>query len=145
MRATDLSDAMPLQAALAEFVASGAYDRHLSKLRRVLRARRDALCEALARELPQAALFARPEGGTQLWVDLGAGIDSADLLADAIGAGVLFAPGSLFHGDGRPSSGLRLAFAMADEEAIRRGVAALGRLVAQRLAAGPRPAAGVQV
>jgi hypothetical protein len=43
------------------------------------------------------------------------------------------------------SSGLRLAFAMADEAAIRRGVAALGGLVARRLAAGPRPAAGVQV
>src|SRR5262245_5081668 len=144
-RATDLSDAMPLQAALAEFVASGAYDRHLAKLRRVLRARRDALCDALARELPQATLFARPEGGLQLWVDLGGGIDASDLLADAIGAGVLFAPGGQFYSDGRPSSGLRLAFAMADEAAIRRGVAALGRLVARRLAAGPRPVAGVQV
>ncbi len=144
-RATDLSDAMPLQAALAEFVASGAYDRHLSKLRRVLRARRDALCEAVARELPGAAVFARPEGGTQLWVDLGGGIDTSDLLADAVGAGVLFAPGSQFHSDGRPSSGLRLSFAMADEAAIRRGVAALGGLVAKRLAAGPRAVAGVQV
>jgi GntR family transcriptional regulator/MocR family aminotransferase len=144
-RATDLSDAMPLQAALAEFVASGAYDRHLGRLRRVLRARRDALCETLARELPRAPVFARPEGGTQLWVDLGGGIDTSDLLADAIGAGVLFAPGSQFYADGRPSSALRLAFAMADEAAIRRGVGALGRLVARRLAAGPRPAAGVQV
>jgi GntR family transcriptional regulator/MocR family aminotransferase len=144
-RATDLADAMPFQAALAEFVASGAYDRHLARLRRVLRARRDALCEALERELPQATLFARPEGGTQLWVDLGGGIDTSELLADAIGEGVLFAPGSQFHSDGRPSSGLRLAFAMADEAAIRRGVAALGRVVARRLAAGRRPAAGVQV
>ncbi len=144
-RATDLSDAMPLQAALAEFVVSGAYDRHLAKVRRVLRARRDVLFEALARELPDAAVFTRPEGGTQVWVDLGGGIDTSDLLADAIGAGVLFAPGSLFHCDGRASSGLRLAFAMADEAAIRRGVAALGQLVARRLAAGPRPAAGVQI
>jgi DNA-binding transcriptional MocR family regulator len=144
-RATDLSDAMPLQAALAEFVASGAYDRHLAKLRRVLRARRDALFEALERELPDAAVSTRPEGGTQVWVDLGGGIDTSDLLADAIGAGVLFAPGSLFHCDGRASSGLRLAFAMADEAAIRHGVAALGQLVAKRLASGPRPAAGVQV
>jgi DNA-binding transcriptional MocR family regulator len=144
-RATDLSDAMPLQAALAEFVASGAYDRHLAKLRRALRSRRDALFEALERHLPGAAVWTRPEGGTQVWVDLGGGIDTSDLLADAVGAGVLFAPGSHFHHDGRGSSGLRLAFAMADEAAIRRGVAALGGLVARRRAAGPRSAAGVQV
>jgi DNA-binding transcriptional MocR family regulator len=140
-RATDLSDAMPLQAALAEFVASGAYDRHLAKLRRVLRARRDALCEALEEHLPEAALWTRPEGGTQVWVELPDGVDTSELLPDAVGAGVLFAPGSHFHHDGRPSSGLRLAFAMADEAAIRRGVAALGQVVRRRLAAGPRPAA----
>ena len=144
-RATDLSDAMPLQAALAEFVASGAYDRHLVRLRRVLRARRDALCDALAEHLPEGASFARPEGGTQLWVELPGGIDTADLLADAIGAGVLFAPGSQFFCDGRASSGMRLSFAMADEASIRRGVAALGALACRRRASGARPAAGIQV
>jgi GntR family transcriptional regulator/MocR family aminotransferase len=144
-RATDLADATPLQAALAEFLASGAYDRHLARLRRALRSRRDALFEALERHLPRAEVFARPEGGMQVWLDLGGGIDTGDLLADAIGAGVLFAPGSHFHHDGRPSSGLRLAFAMADEAAIRRGVEALGSLLSRRLAAGPRSAAGVHV
>jgi GntR family transcriptional regulator/MocR family aminotransferase len=144
-RATDLSDAMPLQAALAEFVASGAYDRHLARLRRVLLGRRDALCAALERHLPDAALWTRPEGGTQVWIDLGHGIDTSDLLADAVGAGVLFAPGAQFHHDGRASSALRLAFAMADEAAIDRGVATLGRLVARRLAAGPRQAVGAHI
>jgi len=144
-RATDLADAMPLQAALAEFVASGAYDRHLARIRRVLRGRRDALCAALERHLPDAVAWTRPEGGTQMWIDLGHGFDTGDLLADAVGAGVLFAPGSQFLHDGRASSGLRLAFAMADEAAIERGVAALGRLVARSLAAGPRPAVGAHI
>ncbi len=144
-RVTDLSDAMPLQAALAEFVASGAYDRHLARLRAVLRGRRDALLDAVARHLPGARVWTRPQGGTQVWVDLGHGIDTSDLLADAVGAGVLFAPGSQFHHDGRPSSGLRLAFAMADEAAIGRGVAALGSLVARRLAVGPRPVVGARI
>jgi DNA-binding transcriptional MocR family regulator len=144
-RATDLADAMPLQAALAEFVASGAYDRHLARIRRVLRGRRDTLCAALERHLPDAVVWTRPEGGTQMWIDLGNGFDTGDLLADAVGAGVLFAPGSQFLHDGRASSGLRLAFAMADEAAIERGVAALGRLVARSLASGPRPAVGAHI
>ena len=50
--ATDLGGALPLQAALADFVRSGAYDRHLAGLRRRLRSRRDALLEALAAEMP---------------------------------------------------------------------------------------------
>jgi GntR family transcriptional regulator/MocR family aminotransferase len=137
-RAADLSDAMPLQAALAEFVRSGAYDRHLAGLRRVLESRRDALLGALADDMPPGTRWTEPQGGYQVWVELPGGIDTAALLADAMRAGVLFAPGYQFHCDGRPSSALRLTVAMADEGAIERGVATLGRLVRERLAAAPR-------
>jgi len=135
-QATDLSDAMPLQAALAEFVAGGAYDRHLARLRRVLKGRAAAVRDALARHMPEGARWTRPQGGYQVWVELPQGIDTADLLADAAAAGVLFVPGSQFHADGRPSSCLRLSFAMADEAALRRGVRALAGVVAERLARG---------
>jgi len=144
-QATDLSDAMPLQAALAEFMARGAYDRYLLRLRRVLRSRCDALLEALAREMPAGARWTTPQGGYQVWVELPEGIDTSDLLADAVGAGVLFAPGAQFNHDGRPSSGLRLSFAMADEDALRRGVADLGRVIRDRLASQPRRAAQVHI
>jgi DNA-binding transcriptional MocR family regulator len=137
-QATDLSDAMPLQAALAEFVAEGAYDRHLARLRRVLRGRRDALLEALERELPPGSRWTRPEGGYQVWVELQNGIDTSELLPDAVAAGVLFAPGAWFHHDGRPSSALRLTFAMADEASLRSGVAALGAVIRGSAASGPR-------
>jgi DNA-binding transcriptional MocR family regulator len=132
---------MPLQAALAEFVAAGEYDRHLARLRRVLLARRDAVLEALAEHLPAGARWTTPEGGYQIWVELPEGIDTRDLLADAVGAGVLFAPGSQFNHDGRASRCLRLSFAMADAALLRRGVAALGRVLEARLGAAARPAA----
>jgi GntR family transcriptional regulator/MocR family aminotransferase len=144
-QATDLSDAIPLQAALAEFTASGAYDRHLTRLRRVLRARRDAVLEALAREMPEGTSWTRPEGGYQVWVGLPEGLDASDLLADAVGAGVLFAPGSLFHLNGRASRHLRLSIAMAGEAALCAGVAALAGVVARRLTSAPRPRARVHV
>ena len=87
--ATDLSDSMPLPAALAELVTSGTYDRHLVKLRRELRLRRDALLAALAREMPEGTTWTRPEGGYQLWVELPFEVDTRDLLADAARAGVV--------------------------------------------------------
>ena len=52
---------------------------------------------------------------------------------------MLFAPGSQFHHDGRASRGLRLSIAMANEASLRRGVAALGRVLAARLGASERP------
>ena len=131
-QATDLSDAMPLQAALAEFVSSGAYDRHLAKLLRVLRRRRDALLLALTEHMPEGTRWTEPEGGYQVCVELPEDIDTSELLPDAVGAGVLFAPGSQFHHDGRRSSCLRLTFAMADEASLRRGVAALGEVIRGR-------------
>jgi len=143
--ASDLSDALPLQVALAEFVASGEYDRHLARLRRVLRGRRDALLEALAQHMPEGAHWTSPEGGYQVWLELPGAVDTRDLLADAVAQGVLFAPGSQFFSDGRPSNGLRLAFAMAGEDALRRGVERLARVVAAHRTNGAPASARVPV
>jgi DNA-binding transcriptional MocR family regulator len=141
---------MPLQAALAELVTSGAYDRHLTKLRRELRARRDALLEALERYMPDGTSWTRPEGGYQLWVELPDApfeLDTRDLLADAARAGVTFHPGASFLPDHSASRGLRLTVAQADVAAIGRGIEALGRVVCERLEQDPvaRQVASVQL
>ena len=148
--ATDLSDSMPLQAALAELVSSGVYDRHLTKLRRVLRERRDAMLDALARHMPDGTTWTRPEGGYQIWVELPDEpfeIDTRDLLADAARAGVTYHPGASFLPDRGASRGLRVTVAQADVDQIERGVEALGRVVRERFAQDPaaRQAADVQL
>jgi len=144
--AADLGGALPLQAALADFLTSGGYDRHLARLRRRLRGRRDALLEALESEMPEGARYARPEGGYQTWVELPAPLDTRELFVDAVRAGVLFAPGHQFLLDGRASSGMRLSIALASPAQIRRGVALLGALVRDRLRAqGARPGGRVDI
>ena len=91
------------------------------------------------------ASWTTPEGGFQVWVELPGGIDTDDLLTDAVGAGVLFAPGSQYNHDGRPSSCLRLSFSLADEAGLRRGVAALAGVLRERLESTPRVAAGIHI
>jgi len=144
-QATDLSDSMMLQAALAEFVTDGSYERHLRKLRRVLVERRDALLEELRNTMPAGVSWAEPEGGYQVWVELPSGLDTGELLADAVGAGVLFAPGFQFHHDGRPSNCLRLTYAMTGSESLRRGIRILADLVRARLKVGTRSAAAIHI
>jgi len=135
--ATDLSDALPIQAALARFVESGDYDRHLERMRSVLLSRHEAMDAALSREMPEGTTWTRPEGGYQRWLELPFEVDTRDLLPDAARAGVLFSPGTLFLPDGRPSRAMRLTVACADEDEIRRGVAALGDVVRRSGAAEP--------
>ena len=129
---TDLSDAMPLQAALEEFVRSGEYDRHLGRMRRMLRSRTKAILAALEQEMPDGTTWTEPEGGYQVWLELGFDVDTRDLLADAAREGVLFAPGSQFFADRGPSRGLRLTLAQANEDEIRRGGAILGEVIRRR-------------
>ena len=134
--ATDLSDALLLQSALARFVRSGEYDRHLAKIRKVLRSRHRAMDEALSASMPAGTTWTKPDGGYQLWLELRDAVDTRDMLAEAARAGVLYSPGTLFMPDARPSSAMRLTVACADELEIARGVAALGEVV--EAARGPR-------
>lgn len=131
--ATDLSDAQLLQAALSEFIEEGAYDRHLGRIRRELRLRHVAVHEALGASMPEGTRWTRPEGGYQVWVELPFAVDTRDLLADASRAGMLYSPGAHFLPDGGASRSLRLTLARASSDQIHRGIAALGRVVAERL------------
>jgi DNA-binding transcriptional MocR family regulator len=137
---TDLSDALPLQAGLARFIGSGGYDRHLARMRKMLRSRHRVLDDALEAAMPEGAGWTSPEGGYQRWVELPDGIDTREMLADAARAGVLYSPGTLFMPDSRPSNAMRLTVACADEDEIRRGVAALGEVI--HAVRKPRPGAG---
>jgi 2-aminoadipate transaminase len=128
---------MPLQAALAEFLTEGEYERHLNRLRRELRERREALTNALASNMPQGSWWTEPEGGYQLWVELPFEVDTRDLLAEAAQAGVLFAPGSQFLPGRGPSRGLRLTIAQANSDEIARGIQILARVIEERLASEP--------
>ena len=133
---TDLSGAPAMQAAVARFVEAGAYDRHLNRLRKTLRERRDTMLDALEKHMPDGTLWTRPDGGYQVWVTLPENIDSRALLREAQTAGVLFAPGYQFHHDARPSSSLRLTTALVDCAQIRKGIALLGEVTQRHLASG---------
>lgn len=58
----DFFVAGPLQDAAVDFLTSPAYRRHLSRVRSVLRQRRDALVSALRRQLPDLAPAEPPTG-----------------------------------------------------------------------------------
>jgi len=75
------------QLAFAEFLAGGAYDRHLRRARRLHRERRDAVVAAVRRHLPRARI-AGIAAGLHLVLELPPGVDDVALAARAAGAGL---------------------------------------------------------
>jgi 2-aminoadipate transaminase len=119
------------QAIVHELAARGAFEPNLERIKGLLRTRRDAMLDALDRELAgTGASWSRPEGGYFVWLELPGGTDAAALLDRATEAGVTFVRGSDFFpaGEGRGSSA-RLAFSYESPERISEGVALLAELL----------------
>src|SRR5215469_3704066 len=89
------------QATVLEFLQRDSFGPNLVRVNGLLRERRDAMLEALARELPEDATFTRPEGGYFVWVELPSGPPSSELLGEAEEAGVTFVKGGDFFPGGR--------------------------------------------
>jgi 2-aminoadipate transaminase len=118
------------QATVLELLRRQSFLPNLERVNGLLRARRDAMLEALARELPEDAAWTRPDGGYFVWVDLPSGPPASELLVEAEEAGVTFVKGSDFFARGRGGErSLRLAFSFVSPDEIAEGVAKLGALV----------------
>jgi len=86
--------------------------------------------------MPPGVRWTEPQGGMFLWLSLPKGMDAAALLRRAIAeANVAFVPGRAFHHDGSGADTLRLNFSLAPPEKIADGIARLGALIANVLAA----------
>ena len=118
------------QATVFEFLRRGNFEPNLERVSALLGARRDAMLEALERELPDSR-WSRPQGGYFVWLELPEGADAGALLERATAAGVTFVPGADFGG--APNTA-RLAFSFVSPDEIREGVRRLAALVREPLA-----------
>jgi DNA-binding transcriptional MocR family regulator len=132
-RYSDLHTSSLTQAAVAEFLNEGHYDRHLKRLQYIYRQRRAALLDALEQHLPAEATWTRPEGGYALWVTLPPSVPVLELLAASRKEGVIFTPGSYFFAQEPAQNGFRLSIAHTDLPAIVHGVEVLGRLIREHM------------
>jgi 2-aminoadipate transaminase len=124
---TYISPPFLTQATVFELIDRGAFEPNLERIRGLLRTRRDAMRDALARELSGEATWSHPAGGYFLWADLPA--DAASLLERAEARGVTFVKGSDFFPDGTGLRSARLAFSYASPSEIDEGVSTLASLL----------------
>jgi GntR family transcriptional regulator / MocR family aminotransferase len=127
---SDLGSPVIDQLALAQLIASGAYDRQLRLLRRRYRARRDALTDALARWLPGAVVHG-VSAGIQLYVALPPDHDEAAVVEAAAERGVAVEGVAPLRIAGGGPPALVLGFARLPEHRLAEAVRLLASCLAE--------------
>jgi 2-aminoadipate transaminase len=129
-QAADLHTTSLGQRVVTRLVSRPGWLEDAVALRRDLYRRRAAAAVAALRRHEPTLAVREPRGGMFLWVDLG--VDTDDLLGEALVDGVAFVPGSAFDHQLRRSTFGRICFSTLDapdlDEAARRLSVARGRL-----------------
>jgi len=115
-----------LERALAELFEDGEIQRHILRMRRIYRSRRDTFVRLLQDAFGDDLRFAIPHGGMALW----AHVPNVDVEAWAVRArerNVLVQVARIFAFDGRPRPYLRLGYGCLEEDDLARAVATLSR------------------
>lgn len=134
-RSLSCSSGLLQQLTLADVMANGDYDRHLNKLRPILKQNYERMSAAVAEYFPTGTRTSAPVGGAVLWLEMPAQVDSVELFEDALSNGISIAPGAIFSPGDRYDNFLRLSFGHPWSGAIEASLQWLGRRVAQLAAA----------
>jgi len=96
------------QLVAAEILETGAYDRHLRKVRSQFAEQMDDALRAVRTLFPPGVKASRPQGGHVLWIELPKEIDSMQMYAELSEQGIQFAPGPIFSPSGAFKNFIRL-------------------------------------
>ncbi len=127
---TSITTATLNQFMLSEFLKTGAYDRHLRRLRMALKTQVSNAAMAIGRHFPADTRLTSPAGGLLLWVELPDGADSLRIFNAARQKRITFLPGVINSADPeRYRSCLRISCAQPWSDTHEAAMATLGRLV----------------
>lgn len=128
---TDVHTSNLSQALVYEFCRRGYLDGHLAKLRALYGAKCAKMQAAIAQYMPSGIDWTAPAGGLFLWGELPAGVDSKQVMQEAVRQRVAFIPGESFFTDGSGQNTLRLNFSNATLEDIEQGIQRLAGVLQQ--------------
>lgn len=110
------------QAAVADFLAEGHFERHLRHLRQLYGAKRAALVGALDEYLGDRVRYSPVAAGLHVMLYANSDLDEARLVRDAAGRGVRVYAGAPYHLEHPAPPSILLGFSGLDEAEIIEGV-----------------------
>ena len=126
---TTISPSVPAQAALADYLQHGGYDRHLRKLRHALETQQASMLASAARHFPASTRVTRPSGGYFLWFEFPKQVDTLQLFQLALAQGISLAPGPIFSATRRFGNCARLNYGHPWNAQSEQAMAVLGRII----------------
>ena len=113
-------------------------DRSVAAMATLYGHKKDVMLETIRETFPSEIRFSQPEGGLFTWLTFPVGFDTARFMAEQAlpRARVAYVPGATFFAVVEESNHARMSFATQSEEAIVRGVGALGALLCEALNGG---------
>ena len=126
---TSLCASRPAQAAIADYLQHGGYDRHLRKLRYALEGQQANMLAAISRHFPAQTRVSQPSGGYFLWLELPEQMDALKLFHMALAQGISIAPGPIFSPTRRFGNCIRLNYGSPWHDGAERAMETLGRII----------------
>lgn len=119
----DVHTPVVTQMIVHEFVTRYSVDEHIAKISKVYGDKCNYMMELMDKLFPKCVEHTRPEGGLFLFCTMPDGIDSKELLKDAIDKNVAFVPGATTMIDDKKTySSFRMNYSQASFEQIEQGV-----------------------
>lgn len=125
--------ASPSQLAIAEFLSSGGYDRHVRALSRTYARQVAQFRDVVGRHFPEGTRVTRPAGGSVLWVEMPERVDAFTIHQQALREGIAIAPGMLFT-TGREFRNCMRLNAASWSGRVEKALRTLGRLATRSAA-----------
>lgn len=126
---TSLCASMPAQAAIADYLQHGGYDRHLRKLRNTLEDQLRAMLGAVTRYFPAQTRVSPPSGGYFLWLELPEQVDALKVFHAALAQGISIAPGPIFSPTRRFRNCIRLNYGTPWTDTSETAMQTLGKII----------------
>ncbi|PMV17719.1 MULTISPECIES: MocR-like pyridoxine biosynthesis transcription factor PdxR [unclassified Pseudomonas] len=117
------------QKMLADLINAGELKKHLRRVSKEYRARRETLQGCLHAAFGDRIMVREPEGGLALWVRFEDRINVDQMAATALEHGLVVRSGRQFSPMDRPENALRLGFASLNQAEIREATVRLAKAV----------------
>lgn len=104
-------------------------DKHVEKIRKVYKNRRDLTVRTMEEEFPEVVSFTRPQGGLFAWVQLPDYVNARDVLIKCLEKNVAFVPGGSFYPNGGNENTFRINFSNMPEDRIIIGLKSISEVL----------------
>ena len=128
---TTVSTSTINQYLVTQFLASGAYERHLRSLRAALKKQAIRTTVAVKEYFPPDTRLAVPRGGSFLWIQLNPNVDAVRVYHEALDSNISIIPGVVCSNSRQFKNYIQLSYGTPFTRRVEEGIRTLGAIISK--------------